>query len=128
MSCPTPEESPSKMELPSHRSSPSIEKISREASSSTDSETRQTILQTGASDEYWAAAHFEENSGKRNICGYTSGAFKPLELYYHSTFKEILALNHGIESYTNIYKVALKYNFLEIVYIFLDVTMPIHFY
>ena len=35
------------------------------------------ILQTDASDEYWVAALFEEVNGKRNICGYKSGAFKP---------------------------------------------------
>ena len=57
------------------------------------------ILQTDASDEYWAAALFEEIDGKRNICGYKSGAFKPLELHYHSTFKEILAIKHGIEKF-----------------------------
>ena len=55
------------------------------------------ILQTDASDEYWAAALFEEINGKRSICGYKSGAYKPSELHYHSTFKEILAVKHGIE-------------------------------
>ena len=34
-----------------------------------------------------------------NICGYKSGAFKPSELHYHSTFKEILAVKHGIEKF-----------------------------
>lgn len=57
------------------------------------------ILQTDASDEYWAAALFEEVNGKRSICGYKSGAFKPSELHYHSTFKEILAVKHGIEKF-----------------------------
>ncbi|XP_023903831.1 uncharacterized protein LOC112015633 [Quercus suber] len=52
------------------------------------------ILQTDASDEYWVAALFEELNGKRSICGYKSGAFKPSELHYHSTFKEILAVKH----------------------------------
>ena len=56
-------------------------------------------LQTEASDKYWAAALFEEIDGKRNICGYKSGAFKPSELHYHSTFKEILAVKHGIEKF-----------------------------
>ena len=54
------------------------------------------ILQTDARDEYWAAALFEKVDGKRSICGYKSGAFKPSELHYHSTFKEILAVKHGI--------------------------------
>ena len=40
------------------------------------------ILQTDASDEYWATAFFEEIDGKRNICGYKSSAFKPSELFY----------------------------------------------
>ena len=57
------------------------------------------ILQTDASDEYWATAFFEEIDGKRNICGYKSSAFKPSELHYHSTFKEILTVKHGIEKF-----------------------------
>ena len=61
--------------------------------------TGKRILQTDASDEYWAAALFEELDGKRNICGYKSGAFKPSELHYHSTFKEILAVKHGIKNF-----------------------------
>ena len=56
-------------------------------------------MQTDASDEYWAAALFEEIDGKKNICGYKSGAFKPSELHYHSTFKEILAVKNGIEKF-----------------------------
>ena len=55
------------------------------------------ILQTDVSDEYWAVALFEEINGKRNICGYKSGAFKHSKLHYHSTFKEILVGKHGIE-------------------------------
>ena len=57
------------------------------------------ILQIDASDEYWAATLFEEVDGKRSICGYKSGAFKPSKLYYHSTFKEILAVKYGIEKF-----------------------------
>ena len=57
------------------------------------------ILLTNASDKYQVAALFEEIDGKRNTYGYKSGAFKPLELQYHSTFKEILALKHGIENF-----------------------------
>ena len=56
-------------------------------------------MQTDASDEYWAVALFEEIDGKRNICGYKSGALKPSKLHYHSTFKEILAIKHGIEKF-----------------------------
>ena len=61
--------------------------------------TGKRILQTDASDEYWAATLFEETNGKRNICGYESGAFKPSKLHYHSTFKEILVVKHGIEKF-----------------------------
>ena len=57
------------------------------------------ILQTDASDEYRAVTLFVEIDGKRNICGYKSGALKPSELHYHSTFKEILVLKHGIENF-----------------------------
>ena len=57
------------------------------------------ILQIDANDEYWAAALFEEVNGKRIICGYKSGAFKPSELHYHSTFKEIFAVKHRIEKF-----------------------------
>ena len=56
-------------------------------------------MQTDASDEYWAAALLEEIDEKRNICEYKNGAFKLSELHYHSTFKEILALKHGIEKF-----------------------------
>ena len=57
------------------------------------------LLQTDANDEYWATTLFEETDGKRNFCGYKSGAFKTLELHYHSTFKEILALKNGIKKF-----------------------------
>ena len=58
---------------------------------------RKRILYTNASDEYWVAILFEEIDGKKNICGYKSGAFKHSKLHYHSTFKEILVGKHGIE-------------------------------
>ena len=57
------------------------------------------VLQIDASDEYRAAAPFEETDGKKNICEYKSGAFKTLELHYHSMFKEILAVKNGIEKF-----------------------------
>ncbi|KAL2471952.1 RT RNaseH 2 domain-containing protein [Abeliophyllum distichum] len=57
------------------------------------------ILQTDASDLYWAAVLLEENNGKRNICGYKSGSFSDAEKHYHSTFKEILAVKRGIEKF-----------------------------
>ena len=43
------------------------------------------ILLTNASDKYQVVALFEEIDGKRNICGYKSGAFKLSKLYYHPT-------------------------------------------
>ena len=57
------------------------------------------ILQIDASDKYWATALFEEINSKRSICGYKNGAFKPSELHYHPTFKEILAVKHRIEKF-----------------------------
>ena len=57
------------------------------------------ILQTDASDEYWAAILLEEKNSKRSVCGYKSGKFKQSEAHYHSTFKEILAVKRGIEKF-----------------------------
>ncbi|KAL2519014.1 putative reverse transcriptase domain [Abeliophyllum distichum] len=57
------------------------------------------ILQTDASDLFWAAVLLEENNGKRNICGYKNGSFSDAEKHYHSTFKEILAVKRGIEKF-----------------------------
>ena len=48
---------------------------------------------------YSAHTSVEEVDGKRSICGYKSGAFKPSELHYDSTFKEILAVKRGIEKF-----------------------------
>ena len=42
------------------------------------------ILQTDASDKYWATARFEEIDGKRNICGYKM---------VHSSFKTSLSFH-----------------------------------
>lgn len=57
------------------------------------------ILQTDASDEVWTTVLYEENDGKWEICGYKSGQFKPSELHYHSTFKEVLAVQRGTEKF-----------------------------
>ena len=56
------------------------------------------ILQTDASDKFWGAVLLEEKNGKRQICGYKSGAFENGEMHYHSTYKEILAVKRGIET------------------------------
>ncbi|PKI71203.1 hypothetical protein CRG98_008378 [Punica granatum] len=61
--------------------------------------TGKKILQTDASDRYWGVVLLEELNGKRHICGYRSGRFKPSEQYYHSTFKEILAVMNGIKKF-----------------------------
>ncbi|KAM7510453.1 hypothetical protein LguiB_009328 [Lonicera macranthoides] len=59
----------------------------------------QRILQTDASNEFWAAILLEEKNGVRTPCGYKSGKFKQGELHYHSTYKEILAVKRGIEKF-----------------------------
>ncbi|KAF8011959.1 hypothetical protein BT93_I0169 [Corymbia citriodora subsp. variegata] len=61
--------------------------------------TGKRILQTDASDKYWAAILFEEIDGTRHICAYKSGRFSQAEIYYHSTFKEILAVKYGIKKF-----------------------------
>nr|GEU31482.1 putative zinc finger, CCHC-type [Tanacetum cinerariifolium] len=58
------------------------------------------ILQTDASDECWGAVLLvQDNNNKRHVCGYKSGTFKASKKYYHSTFKEILAVKRGIEKF-----------------------------
>ncbi|XP_071708862.1 uncharacterized protein [Rutidosis leptorrhynchoides] len=58
------------------------------------------IIQTYASDDYWAAVLLVQGKDNvRSICGYKSGTFKKSEQHYHSTFKEILAVKRGIERF-----------------------------
>ncbi|MBA0844701.1 hypothetical protein Goarm_022877, partial [Gossypium armourianum] len=57
------------------------------------------ILQTDASDKYWGAILFEEDNGKRRLCGYKSGRYNDVEIHYHSTFKEILAVKNRISKF-----------------------------
>ena len=87
------------MEFCSHRSGQQLKRLSEKLPPLQIPGPGKQILQTDASDEYWAAALFEEIDGKKNICGYKGGAFKPSELHYRSTFKEILAVKHGIEKF-----------------------------
>ena len=87
------------MESYSYRSSATIEKISRKASFFTDSRTRQTDTTNRCKRWILGSSSFWKSWWKKNICGYKSGAFKPSELHYHSTFKEILAVKHGIEKF-----------------------------
>ncbi|KAM7496893.1 hypothetical protein LguiA_021307 [Lonicera macranthoides] len=61
--------------------------------------TGQRILQTDASNEYWAAILLEEKDGIRTPCGDKSGKFKQGELHHHSTIKEILGVRRGIEKF-----------------------------
>ncbi|KAF7851347.1 hypothetical protein BT93_L4078 [Corymbia citriodora subsp. variegata] len=61
--------------------------------------TGKIILQTDASDKYWAAILFEEIAGNRHIYAYKSGRFSQAEIHYHSTFKEILAVKYGIKKF-----------------------------
>ena len=56
------------------------------------------IIQTDVSDKFWGAVLLEEENGKRQICGYKSGAFKSRETHYHSTYNKILAVKRGIEN------------------------------
>ena len=87
------------MEFCSYRSNQQLKKLAEKLPLLQIPGQGRRILQTDASDEYWAVALFEEVNGKRSICSYKSGAFKPLELHYHSTFKEILVVKHGIEKF-----------------------------
>ncbi|KAK8512148.1 hypothetical protein V6N12_031876 [Hibiscus sabdariffa] len=42
---------------------------------------------------------FEEKDKKRHLCGYKSGRFSDVEIHYHSTFKEILAVKKAISKF-----------------------------
>ena len=59
----------------------------------------QRILQTDASDEYWGAILFEKHEGKESYCAHASGQFKESEKHYHVIYKEILAVNYGIQKF-----------------------------
>ncbi|KAH9680007.1 hypothetical protein KPL71_026370 [Citrus sinensis] len=57
------------------------------------------ILQTDASDESWGAILLEETDGKEHFIAYASGHFSDTQIHYHSVFKEILAVKHGIQKF-----------------------------
>ncbi|KAH9704988.1 hypothetical protein KPL70_011694 [Citrus sinensis] len=63
------------------------------------STTRQCILQTNASDDYWSAILLEEINGIRHFCARASGQFKDSEKNYHVIYKEILAVKYGIKKF-----------------------------
>ena len=55
------------------------------------------ILQTDASDKYWAAVLIQKNTqGEEEVCAYTSGTFSGSSLNYTIYEKEILAVQKGI--------------------------------
>ncbi|KAH9801590.1 hypothetical protein KPL71_001094 [Citrus sinensis] len=55
------------------------------------------ILQTDASDESWGTMLLEETDGKEHFIAYASGHFSDTQIHYHSVFKEILTVKHGIQ-------------------------------
>ncbi|KAH9792718.1 hypothetical protein KPL71_004246 [Citrus sinensis] len=57
------------------------------------------ILQTDASDESWGAILLEETDGKEHFIAYASGHFSDTQIHYHSVFKEVLAVKHGIQNF-----------------------------
>ncbi|KAH9792609.1 hypothetical protein KPL71_004192 [Citrus sinensis] len=57
------------------------------------------ILQTDASDESWGTILLEETDGKEHFIAYASGHFFDTKIHYHSVFKEILAVKHGIQKF-----------------------------
>ncbi|KAH9734792.1 hypothetical protein KPL71_017508 [Citrus sinensis] len=57
------------------------------------------ILQTDASDDSWGAILLEEINGKEHFIAYASGQFSDTQKHYHSIFKEILAVKHGIKKF-----------------------------
>ena len=59
----------------------------------------QRILQTDASDEYWVAVLLEKLDSNESYCAHASGQFKESEKYYHVIYKEILAINYGIQKF-----------------------------
>ena len=51
------------------------------------------IIYTDASDNYWGAALYHENSqGEEIITMYSSGNFNDSQVKYHSNWKEFLAI------------------------------------
>ncbi|KAK0589638.1 hypothetical protein LWI29_016640 [Acer saccharum] len=61
--------------------------------------TGQLILQTDASDIFWGAILIEEKDRQKMYCGHASGKFKDSQQHYHTIYKEILAVKHGIQKF-----------------------------
>ena len=52
------------------------------------------VINTG--EQFWRALLIEEIEGQKFYYGYASGQFKPVEVHYHTTYKETLAVKYGI--------------------------------
>lgn len=62
----------------------------------------QKVLQTDASDCSWRAVLIERDNGEDYCCKHARGEFKDYEKYYHTIFKEILAVKKGLENFSSI--------------------------
>ena len=56
-------------------------------------------MQTDASDESWGVILLEETHDKEHFIAYASGHFSDTQIHYHSVYKEILAVKHGIQKF-----------------------------
>ncbi|KAK2662932.1 hypothetical protein Ddye_001506 [Dipteronia dyeriana] len=59
----------------------------------------QLILQTDASDHFWAVIFIEEIKGKCHYYSHAGGQFKDAQKHYHTVYKEILAVKNGISKF-----------------------------
>ena len=57
------------------------------------------ILQTNANGQYWGAILIEEIEGQKFYCGYAIGQFEPIELHYHTIYKETLAVKYAFQNF-----------------------------
>ncbi|KAH9769360.1 hypothetical protein KPL71_011968 [Citrus sinensis] len=74
-----------------------IKKISQSPPPLKIATTRQRILQTDTSDEYWSAILLEKKLEKQSPIA--SGQFKDAEKNYHVIYKDILAVKYGIKKF-----------------------------
>jgi len=57
------------------------------------------ILETDASNDFWATILLQKHSHKDEVCAYASSTFNPTESKYPSSHKEILAVKKGIKRF-----------------------------
>ena len=57
------------------------------------------ILQTDPSDESWGAILLEECNRKEHFIAHASGQFPDAQKYYHTVYKEILAMKNSIKKF-----------------------------